>query len=93
MKQKWRILKGIPSFPTRTQEHIILACMALHNFIRDTNLEDKLFNRCDGDEEYLLQHSATADTQEDDNQDGENEDTMNTIRSRIADALVSVRGR
>jgi len=67
--------------------------MALHNFIRDTNLEDKLFDRCDGYEEYLLQHSATTDTQEDDNQDGENEDTMNTIRSRIADALVSARGR
>ena len=93
LKQKWRILKGIPSFPTRTQKHIILAYMALHNFIRDTNLEDKLFDRCDGDEEYLLQHSATADTQEDDNQDGENEDTMNTIRSRIADTLVSARGR
>jgi len=66
--------------------------MALHNFIRDTNLEDKWFDRCNGDE-YLLQHSVTTDTQEDDNQDGENEDTMNTIRSRIADALVSARGR
>jgi hypothetical protein len=53
LKQKWRILKGIPSFPTHTQKHIIIACMALHNFIRDSNSEDKLFDRCDADEEYL----------------------------------------
>ena len=85
--------KEILSFYTRTHKHIFLACMTLHNFICDNNLHDREFDRCDADEEYLLQHSATADTQEDDNQDEENEDTMNTIRSRTADALVSARGR
>ena len=93
LKQKWRILKGMPSFSTRTQKHIILACLALHNFIRDSNLHDMEFDRCDADEEYLLeQTSATAQTQGDESPDVENEDTMNTIRSRIADALVSARG-
>eukprot|EP00267_Zea_mays_P040633 XP_008680777.2 uncharacterized protein LOC103655879 [Zea mays] len=93
LKQKWRILKGIPSFSTRTQKHIIIACMALHNFIRDSNLHDREFDRCDADEEYLLeQTNATTQTQGDDNPDGENEDTMNTIRSRIADALVTASG-
>ncbi|KAL6642885.1 hypothetical protein ACP70R_021066 [Stipagrostis hirtigluma subsp. patula] len=94
LKQKWRILKGIPSFPIRTQKHIIIACMALHNFIRDSNLKDKEFERCDADEEYVP--GATTQTQGDENADGEdeeNEDTMNTIRSRIADALLSARGR
>ena len=28
LKQKWRILKSISSFSTRTHNHIILACMA-----------------------------------------------------------------
>lgn len=93
LKQKWRILKGMPSFSTRTQKHIILACLALHNFIRDSNLHDMEFDRCDADEEYLLeQTSATAQTQGDESPDVENEDTMNTIRNRIADALVSARG-
>lgn len=92
LKQKWRILKEMPSFPTRTQKHIIMACMALHNFIRDSRLEDKDFDRCDTDEDYLL-HETMAQAQGHENLEEENEDTMNTIRNRIADALVSARGR
>ena len=87
-------MKGIPSFSTRTQKHIIIAYLALHNFIRDNNLRDKELERCDADEEYLVQEiSGTTQTQGDESEDVENEDTMNTIRSRIADALVSVRER
>jgi hypothetical protein len=68
--------------------------MALHNFIRESNLHDRLFDRCDADEDYLVQQTfGTAWRQEDESPDGENEDTMNTIRTRIADALVSARGR
>ncbi|CAN6223028.1 unnamed protein product, partial [Urochloa humidicola] len=96
LKQKWRILKKIPSFPIRTQKHIIIACMALHNFIRDSRLHDKEFDRCDADEEYIPRRTmlqAQAQAQGDDDSDGENEDTMNIIRSRIADALFSARGR
>ena len=93
LKEKWRILKGMPSFSPRTQKHIIMACLALHNFIRDSNLRDKEFERCDADEEYLVQHtSGTTQTQGDEGEDVENEDTMNTIRTRIADALVSASG-
>ena len=85
-------MKGIPSFSTHTQKHIIIACLALHNFIRDSNLRDKEFERCDADKEYLVQKtSGTTQTQGDESEDVENEDTMNTIRSRIADALVSAR--
>ena len=86
-------MKGIPNFSTRTQKHIIIACLSLHNFIRDNNLRDKEFERCDADEEYLVQEtSGTIQTQGDESEYVENEDIMNTIRSRIADALVSVRG-
>jgi hypothetical protein len=42
------------SFSPRTQKHIILACFALHNFIRDSNLRDKEFETCDADEQYLV---------------------------------------
>jgi hypothetical protein len=31
-----------------------MACFALHNFIRDSNLRDKKFERCDADEQYLV---------------------------------------
>ena len=66
--------------------------MVLHNFIHDSNSQDMLSGRCDADEEYLLQQSATSQAQGDDNPEGKNENTMNTIRNRIADALSSVRG-
>ena len=41
LKQKWRILKAMPSFSPRQQKHIIMACIALHNFIRDSKLRDE----------------------------------------------------
>ena len=82
-------MKGISSFSTRTQKHIVLACIALHNFIRDSKLHDEEFDRCDADEDYLLEE--TSESQEDESPDGENEDTINTICTRIADALVNSR--
>jgi hypothetical protein len=88
LKQKWRILKTIPSYPPRTQKHIIVACMALHNFIRDSQLHDKEFDECDANEEYLLQEPSALE-EEDEVEDDDHEETMNTIRSEIADALVS----
>jgi hypothetical protein len=86
-------LKSMPSFSPRTQKHIIIVCFALHNFIRDSNLRDKEFERCDADEQYLVPSiSGTAQTQEDRSENVENEDTMNTIRDKLADDLVSTRG-
>jgi hypothetical protein len=40
----------VPSYPLRKQTKIIVACMALHNFIRESQLEDKEFDKCDNDE-------------------------------------------
>jgi hypothetical protein len=34
LKIKWRILLQIPCYPGTTQTKIIVACMALHNFIK-----------------------------------------------------------
>ena len=67
-----------------------MACLTLHNFVRDSNLRDKEFERCDADEDYLLED--TSDTSDDESEDAENDDNMNTIRIRIADALISARG-
>ncbi|EEE65781.1 hypothetical protein OsJ_21474 [Oryza sativa Japonica Group] len=53
LKQKWRILKYVPSYPPETQTHIIVACIALHNYIRLSGLTDRHFGRCDRDENYV----------------------------------------
>jgi len=43
LKLKWRILLNLPSYPVNKQSKIIVACMALHNFIREADLEDPDF--------------------------------------------------
>ncbi|WVZ65976.1 hypothetical protein U9M48_015256, partial [Paspalum notatum var. saurae] len=53
LKMKWRILSGVPSYPMTKQSKIILACMALHNFIRESAMRDTDFDMCDSDENYM----------------------------------------
>jgi hypothetical protein len=64
-----------------------MACLALHNFVLESNLRDKEFERCDTNEDYLTESVDNEEKEE--SQDVENDDTMNIIRTRIADALVS----
>jgi hypothetical protein len=69
-----------------------MACIALHNFICDSQLHDKEFERCDADEEYMPRTSNEAtQTQDGDEIEGENEVTMNTIRDSIATSLANAR--
>jgi hypothetical protein len=89
LKQKWRILKSMLSFSPRRQKHIIIACMTLHNFIRDIPLRDKDFDKCDEDENYMPQGQEVSQPTEDDIAEEDNEVSMNTIRDNIANALVS----
>lgn len=52
LKMKWRILH-MPSYPCETQTEFIVACMALHNFIRASGTLDTDFDMCDHDENYV----------------------------------------
>jgi hypothetical protein len=84
----------MPSFSPRTQKHIIIACMILHNFIRDSALRDEEFDKCDEDEEYMPDNEDDEGQEEtqpsdDDIPEEANEVTMNTIRDNIANALVT----
>jgi hypothetical protein len=93
--KKWRILKLMPSFSPKTQKHIIIACVILHNFIRDSELRHEEFEKCDEDEDYMPDNEddnkeqEVAQLYEDDILESENEVTMNTIRDNITNALVS----
>ncbi|XP_051230530.1 uncharacterized protein [Lolium perenne] len=93
LKQKWRILHGISSYPIEKQTEIIIACLALHNFIRDSQLFDLHFYRCDIDENYMPPGhvSSTSGGNVGDNLGGDHV-TMNNTRDNIANALFAASG-
>ena len=47
------MLLQMPSYPPHKQSQIIVACMALHNFIRTSGIVDRDFDCCDHDENYV----------------------------------------
>ena len=50
---KWRILLNMQKFPEHKQTRIIVTCMALHNFIRESGIADREFAMSDADANYL----------------------------------------
>jgi hypothetical protein len=68
------------------QSKIIHACMALHNFVRDSKMADELFDQCDQDKDYMpipSTHNASGL--------GDEEGAMNDFRDQIANALFARR--
>jgi len=63
LKMKWRILIDLPSYPMAKQSQIIMACMAVHNFIRESALADTDFDMCDQDENYVPMAEASSSSQ------------------------------
>jgi hypothetical protein len=86
---KWRILLHITSYPIVKQARIIVACMALHNWIRESNLHDKEFYKCDQNENYMPGNmQPEPSTPLPGVQLGVEHGNMNVIRENIADALI-----
>jgi hypothetical protein len=83
------------SFSPKRQKQIIIDCMTLHNFIRDSELRDEEFDKCDDDDDYMSDNEdANAGQEVAESYEGgfselKNEIFMNTIRDIIANALVS----
>jgi hypothetical protein len=48
-----------------------MACLALHNFICESNLHDKEFEKCDTNEDYLIE---IVDDDDFDNEEEEEEE-------------------
>jgi hypothetical protein len=54
----------MPSFSPKRQKHIIIACMALHNFIHGSELRDEEFDKCDDDGDYMPDNKGDNEGQE-----------------------------
>jgi hypothetical protein len=84
---KWRIMLQLPSYPIVKQTKIILACMTLHNFIRENTMVDANFEMCDYDENYIpIQNNNLS------KEDGDEEHDMNAFRDNIANVLFIIGG-
>jgi hypothetical protein len=68
----------------KKQAKIIMACMALHNFIRRSGMMDDLFDKCDEDENYNPMEEE--ETRRESHQ-GDEDPNMNEFRDWIANAL------
>jgi hypothetical protein len=80
---KWRVLLSLPSFSLTKQSKIIIACMTLHNFIRESALHDRDFDELGTSsisQHVPLGESSSSTTDELD---------MSAFRDAIANALVS----
>ena len=89
LKMKWRILIDLPSYPMAKQSQIIMACMAVHNFIRESALADTDFDMCDQDENYVPMAEASSSSQGNRRRirQGDEDRNMNRFRDCIADGL------
>jgi hypothetical protein len=62
--------------------------MALHNFIRDSNENDDLFDMCDEDEEFVPSHEGVTSSHS--QLYGQEESDMNVVRDSIANGLMTM---
>jgi len=58
-KKRWRILQNMPVFPYKTQVQIVVASMALHNYIRRKSIQDVAFNEFDRHPDFVLADTLT----------------------------------
>jgi hypothetical protein len=86
LKMKFRILLSMLRFPERKRTRIIVACMALHNFIRERRIGDRDFQRCDTDANYVPMPNNGNSSWPNDEPLVEDAN-MNAFRDEIASAL------
>jgi len=76
----------MPRFLEEKQTRIIVACMALHNFIRENRITDREFDACDADENYNPMPCSSASAWPEDEPLVE-DINMNAFRDELAHAL------
>jgi hypothetical protein len=80
---------GIPSFPLAKQSKIIVACMGLHNFLRENGDTDDDLDMEEQDDLYTGGSSSDHSQGYDEDEAGDAD--MNAFREQIAHALYNSR--
>jgi hypothetical protein len=79
LKNKWCILGHLTSYPIHKQTQIIVVCMTLHNFIRDSTLYDDHFENYENEFHEDFRDEASIEIDEYD---------MGVFRDSIVAALL-----
>ena len=61
-KNKWRIIRNMPSFSFHIQILIVFATMALHSFVRLNDRDDRGFVNANRDSISRRKHNSEADS-------------------------------
>ena len=78
------------SYAPYKQSQIIIACMALHNFIRTSGLVDRDFDRCDRDENYVPPEASSSQPRTRQTPARDESAIMNDFHDQIALGLLNI---
>jgi len=80
-------LLSIPAYPPQTQTQIIVACVALHNFIRLSRQFDVDFQHLDHHVNFVLAEAYLDQPETEPAPDSADREQMNAFRDSIANRL------
>ncbi|KAK1406762.1 hypothetical protein QVD17_38370 [Tagetes erecta] len=91
LKARFPILKQMAPFPFSIQRDIVIACFAVHNFIRKYNIHDQLFMDFDENNMFSEIHGGESENEfvQDIEWGSHSIEYMNTLRDEIATQLIS----
>ena len=87
-KQRWRILQNMPAYPYKSQVQIVVASMALHNYIRRKSQEDFAFTEYDRNPNFIPDDILADVFPCPQSQGNQRSSRMNYVRDGIADSLM-----
>ena len=86
-KNKWRIIINMPSFPFHIQILIVSATMALHNFVRLNDRDDRGFINTNRDSISRREHNSEAGSSYEQNSGSLTEPAIVVLRDSIANSI------
>ena len=87
-KQRWRILQNMLAYPYKTQVEIVVASMALHNYIRSRSHDDVAFAEFDRNPNYVPDEILPDVVAHSEINGNCSQGRMNFIRDGIIDSLM-----
>ena len=86
-KNKWRIIRNMPSFPFHIQILIVSTTIALHNFVRLNDRDDRSFINANRDSISRRERNSEANSSDEQNSGSLTDPAMVVFRDSIANSI------